>query len=226
MKTFIIVLTAATLSAAQTYLASDVKGDVKVLSGIEEKWESVQDGTILKNDAVISTGKNSSVHLQNGKFNFVFGSESAVSINSIKKMSLDELLLALAMEDLVNTPKTKSNGSSGSTATYGTEENGKNISELQSGSFGIKRLNGAMQLADNGMTESAVVFAKETYRKYPDTKLLASYRIFFAGLLYEKGLYEEAYKDYSEIILLELSTEQKSEVNSSIENIKKILMSN
>lgn len=226
MKTLIIVLTAAVILAAQTYQASDVKGVVKFQSGIEEKWEVVNEGTLLTGNAIISTGDNSSVRLNSGNFNFNLEENSAISTISIKKMSLDELLLALAMEDLINTPKTKSNGSSDNTATYGTEENGKNNSEIASGSFGIKRLNGAMQLANSGLVESAVVFAKETYRKYPDTRSIAYYRIFFANILYEKGLYEEALKDFNEINLLELNPEQKSKVNSSLDDIKKILMSN
>jgi hypothetical protein len=81
-----------------------------------------------------------------------------------------------------------------------------------------------MQLAKSGMKESSVVFAKETYRKYPDSKNISSYRIFFADILYEKGLYEEALSEYFEIEKLDLNKEEKTKVVSQISSINKILL--
>jgi hypothetical protein len=75
------------------------------------------------------------------------------------------------------------------------------------------------------MEESAVVAERETYRKYPDTKKLASYRIYFTDILYKKGLYEEALKEYYEIGKLELSKEGKDKVDAKIESIKMKLVS-
>jgi hypothetical protein len=86
------------------------------------------------------------------------------------------------------------------------------------------RLNGAEQLANSGLKESSVVFAKETYRKYPDTKQIPQYRIFFADILYEKGMYEEALGEYFEIEKLELTKEEKTKVESHVNAINKILL--
>jgi hypothetical protein len=83
-----------------------------------------------------------------------------------------------------------------------------------------------MQLAKNGFKESSVVFAKETYRKYPESKQIPSYRIFFADILYEKGLYEEALVEYQDIAKLDLSKEEKSNVESQTQSINKILLNN
>jgi len=141
-------------------------------------------------------------------------------------MSTDELLLALAMEDMINAPKNNGNGKSGNTAVYGTDEGNRDELDLLPGDFGIKRLNGAMQLAENDMKESSVVVAKETFRKYPDTKLLSSYRIFFADILFDKGLYNEAFEEFSEIAELELNNEEKLKVDEKTETIKKILLNN
>jgi hypothetical protein len=88
------------------------------------------------------------------------------------------------------------------------------------------RLNGAEQLVNSGLKESSVVFAKETYRKYPDTKMLANYRIFFADILYEKGMYEEALVEYFDIQKLELIKEAKSKVESHVNAINKNLLNN
>jgi len=211
---------------AQQLKVTEVKGEVKYQSGTSESWITVKNGKVLQPNGFISTGKNSFVKIEESGNKISIGEMSAVSISSIKKMTTDELLLALAMEDMINAPKTNGNESSQSTATYGEKETTGKSGELKLNDFGIKRLNGAVQLADNGLKESSVVFAKETYRKYPETKEIASFRIFFADVLYQKGLYEEAFGDYIDIQNLDLSNEQLSEVESRIDSINKILLIN
>jgi hypothetical protein len=225
-KFLILFLMVSTIVVAQTFRAIDVKGQVKFQSGTEESWAKVEEGSLLKIESVVATGRNSTVQLVGDDFNFILKENSAISIGSIKKLSLDELLLALAMEDLINAPKKNGNSSSDNTAVYGTEESNEDFPRLNSGPFGIKRLNGAIQLANSGLKESAVVFAKETFRKYPDTKAIPPYRIHFANVLYEKGLYEEALGEFNDISKLELNQTEKDKVDSVLANIKKILMSN
>ena len=225
-KFLILFLMVSTIVVAQSFKAADVKGQVKFQSGSEESWTKVEEGSLLDIESVVATGRNSTVRLVGNDFNFMLKENSALSVGSIKKLSLDELLLALAMEDLINAPKKNGNGSSDNTAVYGTEESSEDFPDLNSGPFGIKRLNGAIQLANSGLKESAVVFAKETFRKYPDTKSIPSYRIFFANVLYEKGLYEEAMAEYNDIIKLDLNENQQKVVNSALEEIKKILLNN
>ena len=89
--------------------------------------------------------------------------------------------------------------------------------------FGIKRINGAVQLAENGFKESAVVTAKETFRKYPSTKEMANYRIYFASLLYDFGLYDEAYDEFTSIKELKLSDKEKSNVEEKLSQLNKKL---
>ena len=211
---------------AQQIKVIDVNGDVKYQSGTSENWMTVKNGEVLQSNGFISTAKNSSVNIEESGDKITIGEMSAVSISSIKKMTTDELLLALAMEDMINAPKTNGNANSKSTATYGEKETTEKTNQLKTDGFGIKRLNGAVQLADNGFKESSVIFAKDTYRKYPETKSIASYRIFFADILYQKGLYEEALGDYIDIQSLELNKEQAEKVKSLIDNINKILLNN
>lgn len=225
-KIILIILFSTCLILAQDYTVTKISGEVKYQSGGNENWADVKLGKIIKQDAVLSTGKNSSITLQSGKQHFTLNESSAISVSSIKKMSTDELLLALAMEDMINAPKNNENGKSGNTAVYGTDNGDVDEINLISDSFGIKRLNGAKQLANNDMKESAVVVAKETFRKYPDTKMISSYRIFFADILFEKGLYSEAFEEFNEIAKLELIDEEKLKVDEKIEIIKKILLSN
>ena len=213
---------------AQEYKVIHIKGDVKFRSNTSETWTELKGGQVLNLDEFISTGVKASVQIENLGNIIIIEELSAVSIASIKKMSTDELLLALAMEDMINVPKSdgKGKGNSGSTAVYGEKEGTENKTEINSDDFGIKRLNGAIQLAKNDLMGSSIIFAKETYRKYPNTKQIASYRIFFADVLYEKGLYEEALGEYLEIQKLDLINEQISEVESRIYSINKILLIN
>jgi len=225
-KTLLILLLFIPSLTAQEFKVINVNGDVKYRSGTSEVWTELNQGGILKTDDFISTGEKSSVKIKESGNIISIAELSAVSIASIKKMTTDELLLALAMEDMINAPKTNDKGNSGNTAVYGNKEGAGKDTELKADDFGIRRLNGAMQLSKNGLIESSVVFAKETYRKYPETKQVTSYRIFFADILYEKGLYEEALGEYLEIQKLELSKEQNTNVVSKITSINKVLLNN
>jgi len=226
VKTFLILLLLVPSLIAQDFKTTNVKGNVKYRSGTSEVWLEVREGTVLRSDDFVITGSKSSVRIK-GSGNIINLAEySAVSIASIKTMSTDELLLALAMEDMINAPKPNGKNNSSSTAVYGNKEGQNKNPEMKADDFGIKRLNGAMQLAKNGFKESSVVFAKETYRKYPDSKQIPSYRIFFADILYEKGLYEEALGEYLDIAKLELNKEEKAKVESQTQSINKILLNN
>lgn len=228
MKILLTVLLFISTVTAQQFKVTDVKGNVIYRTGTSESWIELKNGAVLNSDDFISTGEKSSVQLKEigSDITITISELSAVSISSIKKMSTDELLLALAMEDMINAPKTNGKGNSGSTAVYGDKQGTGKNSELKEDDFGIRRLNGAMQLASNGLVESSVVFAKETYRKYPETRQEASYRIFFADILYEKGLYEEALGEYLDTQKLELSKDQITNVESHINSINKILLNN
>lgn len=226
MKTIIITLFTTYVLFAQSYSVLSVIGDVKYQPGVEESWIKLNTGTQLGMDATISTGDNSSVRIKSENNTFSMGEQSAVLLKNIKEMSIDDLLLALAMEDMINAPKKNGNGTSTNTAVYGTDESESENLTIESDGYGIKRLNGAMQLAENGMEESSVVVARETYRKYPDTKSIPYYRIFFADILYDKGLYEEAFEEYDEIVKLDLNESERTKVDENVEQIKKYLLSN
>jgi len=225
-KTFLILLLLVPSLIAQDFITTNVKGNVKYRSGTSEVWLEVREGTVLHSNDFVITGSKSSIQIKGSENIINLAEYSAVSIASIKTMSTDELLLALAMEDMINAPKPNGKNNSSNTAVYGNKEGQNKNPEMKPDDFGIKRLNGAMQIAKNGYKESSVVFAKETYRKYPDSKQIPSYRIFFADILYEKGLYEEALGEYLDIAKLELNKEEKAKVKSQTQSINKILLNN
>ncbi len=225
MKKFILIyLISVTISYSQSFQIEKITGTVKMLISGSETWQPVKAKIQLNENTIISTDKNSSVTVRSEGISFTLKESSAITVSNIRKMSLDELVLALAMESVMNTPRKKENNKSDNTAVYGSKLSNETLTVLKSNDFGIKRINGARQLAENGMKESAIITAKEVYRKYPDTKKDADTRIYFADLLFELGLYEESLDEYVEIKSLQLNAEQKNKVIDKIDQINKKLI--
>lgn len=221
-KILIISLIFSVIAFSQSYKVEKVTGTVKALTNGSEKWSEVKSGDELSPNTIISVEKNSSVKVSSGSIVVTLKELSAVKISNIKQMSTEDLLLALAMETILNAPRKSNDKKSESTAVYGKNEFEKNP-VIANNEFGIKRLNGAMQLAENGLKESAVISAKEVYRKYPDTKSLVNYRIFFADILFDKKLFEEALDEYNDILKLQLTAEQKEKVSKRVDEINRKL---
>ena len=225
MKIYILIyLLTVGACYAQSFEVEKITGSAKVLSSKHENWQQLKTGMLLSDNTILSTDKNSIVKIKNDKILFTLRESSAITISNIKHLSLDELILALAMENVMNTPRKKGNTKSNNTGVYGDKISIETLTTLKSNDFGMKRINGAKQLAENGMKESAIITAMEVYRKYPDVKKDAGIRIYFADLLFEQGLYEESYDELVEIKSLQLNTEQEKHVNEIIDQINKKLI--
>lgn len=222
-KIFVIFILVTFIVPAQSFKVERINGTVKAQVGPNENWVDLKAGSVVQGNTTLITGDKSFVQLNNGDVNFLLKENAALSASGIKKLTLNELLLALAMEDLINVPKNKEEVKSSNTAVYGSENNGVKDPPITEDNFGILKLRGAEQLAENGYRESAIITAKETFRKYPATQKLSSYRIYFANLLFDTGLNEEAYGEFNSISKLQLNDEQKKEVQEKLEVLKKKL---
>lgn len=208
----------------QTYRVEKLNGKVKVLNKGSEQWQDLKQSDEITGNTIISTDKNSSVRLKNDDVSFTLRESSAISTSNIKKMSIDELILALAMQNVLDAPRNKENKNSESTKVYGEKLTGESLNLIKSNDFGIKRLNGAKQLAESGFRESAIIAAKEIYRKYPETKKDAISRIYFADIMNQLGLYEEAYDEFKDIKSLNLNQGQIGYVTEKLDQIGKKLI--
>ena len=224
LLTVILLIAAPMFLQAQTFRIEKVSGTVKVQKGTSETWTEASAGEALGVNSVIETGKNSSVTLSFKDSRLTLKESSALPLSRIKRMSIDDLILALAMEDMINAPKKKEETKSKSTAVYGKEINGAKIPIIQSDNFGVKKLNGAVQLAEAGFKQSAVVDAKDTYRKYPEVKSIPSFRIYFADILAGFGLNEEAYEEFTAIKNLKLDKKQEVTVSGQLKILSGKLM--
>lgn len=200
MKRFFYVFLIASINLyAQGFLVEKVSGTVNVLKGTSEKYESISTGDKLNGNDLIITDNNSFIQLNKNGSRFILQSNSALGLNYLKEISINDFLLALAMEEIRKVPKEGGNGNSKNTAVYGEEIKSDLSSVHNENLMGIKKLNGAKQLAENGYKESAVLVAKETYRKYPSTKNKIDERIYFADILVDLTLYSEAFEEFNEI---------------------------
>ncbi len=219
MKKILLILFLASTLFAQEYVVEKVKGKVLVQKGTSEKWETVQAGDKLNGDALIVTEENSFVRLNKNGTRFVIDGNSALGLNYIKKISINDLLLALAMEEIRNVPKIKKSGEVKSTAVYGADVTNEDDIAVLENTLGEKKLNGAKLLAENGYKESSVIVAKETYRKYPATKKRIADRIYFADILADLGLYQEAASEYASIKKEPMTDAQRKILEKKIEQV-------
>lgn len=184
---------------AQEFVVEKISGNVKVLRGTSEKFENVKTGERLNGSDLLITEEKSFIQLNKDGNRFILQSNSALGLNYVKEVSINDLLLALAMEEIRRVPKDEGNGNTKNTAVYGEEIKPESSLKISENEMGIKKLNGAKQLAESGYKESAVIVAKETYRKYPSTKNNFEDRVYFAQVLSELKLYSEAYEELDDL---------------------------
>jgi len=202
MKILMFVLFVSQILFAQDFIVQKVSGNVFVQKGFEEKTQKVNTGDKLKSNDLIITDESAFIHLKDKNGNsFVLKSNSAVGVNYLRKMSLNDLILALTQEEI-----------------YGTEARMKKPFDFQN-KLGQKKINGAKQLAESGFVESAILAAKETFRKYPATGKNFGDRLYFADLIKNLGLDEESISEYNKISKIAETDAQKEILSNRIEGV-------
>jgi len=150
-------------------------------------------------------------------------SNAAVYPNKIKNISREELLLKLTMEQIRKTPVLNDSTKIKSTVVYGNRI--VKSSEYNENEIGIKKFNGAYILAIRGFRESGLLFAQETMRKYPYVKNDIEKRLFFADLMTEFKLYEEALSEYQNLLKEKIVPSKKEIIDQKIDSLLNIYKS-
>jgi len=217
--TIILLFLLSSVLFAQEFKVNKITGNVLVQKGIEDSFTQVKKGDILSGDDLIVTEEGSFIQLEKENNRFILKANSALGLNHIRKISINDLLLALAMEDIRNIPLNKQNGIEKNTAVYGENISMNVASKLPINNLGKMKINGAKQLAENGFNESAIIVSKDTFRKYPSTKSNFDDRVFFANLLEELKLLNETLDEYNSISKLTLTKTQQAFVQNKINEI-------
>jgi hypothetical protein len=205
---------------AQEFVVDKISGSVSVMKDTEEEWTQVKSGQKLTKNDLVSTSEKSYIQLSSKDSKFLLKSNSAVNLSAIKKMTLNELILALAAEEIRNIPSNKKNGNMKNTAVYGKEENSDAKVVPETKELGIKKINGAKQLAENGFKESALVVAKETFRKYPNTKQNLSDRLYFVDQMINLKLRNEASAEINDMKNYKPALNILKELDTRLEKLK------
>ncbi len=218
---FIFLIIAGVISA-QEFTVKSVKGKVLAQKGTSEELVEVKVGDKLSGSDLILTEKNSSIRLEKEGETFLLSSDAALNVNYLKKISLNDLLLALAMEELKDLPKEES--TSTNTAVYGSEERpAETFTDDFFEVIGKKKINGAKQLAEKGYKESAILMTKETFRKYPNTRKSIEDRLFLVDLLFDMKLYDECLSELKKIKTTEFDKTESDLIEGRMRKIKAIL---
>ncbi len=226
MKQFLIIFLIIGINSAQNFVVEKISGNVLVQKGFSESWEAVKVGDQLSKDDLLQTAEKSLVQLNNSGSRFLLKSNSALGLSYIKEVSINELLLALAMEEIRKIPKDGKKNDSRNTAVYGKEQEQASNLDIKKSTLGQKRLNGARQLAKEGFEESAIIASKETYRKYPETRKDINNRLYFIDLLIQLNLLEEANSELYSINELKLTDNETALIQNKIDLIKEKLSVN
>lgn len=218
-KLILMIFVSIVTLSAQSFTVEKISGNVFKIEGTNEELVPVKRGEVLTADDLIVTEPNSYIQLNNNNNRFLLESNSALELNYIKKISINDLLLRLAMEEIRNVPKNNADGEAKNTAVYGDKISDDNNIITPSDLLGLKKLNGAKQLAESGYQESAIIVAKETFRKHPVTRNDFGNRIFLADLLMKVELYAEAGSEYQSILQLDLEDQQHASVKERLKEI-------
>ncbi|MEW6702474.1 MAG: hypothetical protein AB1298_07130 [Bacteroidota bacterium] len=220
MKKILIVLFFAAFNLfAQEFTVEKVSGEVQAMIGTSEEWIKVKVGQKLSGSDLIATNEKAFIQLASQGNKFILQSNSALGLSAIKKITLNELLLALAMEEIRNVPKTNGGQSTRNTAVYGKEVAANKVNITPMRDLGFKKLNGAKQLAQSGYKESAIIVAKETFRKYPETKSKFEDRLYFVDLMLQLNLNNEAAAELNPMRSMQLNVNQINEIDSRLKKI-------
>lgn len=226
MKSIIIILVTFLTSFAQEYTIQKFTGTVKVLRGSSEKWENIKlNDKLSENDLVLAEDKSSLTLLKDDQ-KFVLKANAAIGINHIRKVSINDLILALTLEEIRNVPKIKRNNLSKNTAVYGSEISENSTKSEKDYDLGEKKINGAKLLNESGYKESSLIAAKEVFRNYPDISANFKNRIYFADILIELELYQEALSEFQRINKLNLTDEEKAILKTENEAISNKIVQN
>jgi len=199
-----------------------VEGDVFVRHGVEEEWVEASVGSTLRPEDSIKTGKNSSAVLRlNDDSIYRIPAEIIVDGADFRSMDREELLMRLAMEDMLSVPERMDDDRPvpRTTVLHGSPR-GRVAEDTEQINFETARfrINGARYLVEHDYRGTAVLKIRETLRLYPDGAYRINAMMLAAESLETLILLEEAARYYRTILDedIDADTRNRAEVRLAI----------
>lgn len=223
--TFILIITSIISTNSQVNIIA-FKGDVKIRKGVSEEWQTVNLNTKLSLEDAISISTKSSVTLLiNNQKKITLPEQTIVEIADLRELSKEELLLKLAMDRILAVPPQERKNDlmpAQSTIIHGEKKADMNtIKSINNKETAIKTLNGARFLFNNKYYGTCALRIKEVLRIIPNIPEATEYKIMAGIALGKIGLYAEALNELYLIKSEDLTSEQKSVLQTNIEELKK-----
>jgi hypothetical protein len=181
-------------------MIESVYGSVQIRHGVEENWVRAAGGMVLRPEDSIRTGSESRVVLRHDDGTvYRIPEETIVDGTDFREMDRDELLLRLAMEDMLSVPDriddewpiprtTVLHGSPRGRTGNGSFEADVALAEY--------RINGARYLIGQNYSGSAILKIRQTLRIYPEGEFRIGAMLLAGESLERMSLYEEAARYY------------------------------
>ncbi|MCA2004902.1 MAG: hypothetical protein LDL01_03810, partial [Ignavibacterium sp.] len=125
-KVIAILILLSSIVLPQKFKVEKISGTVRALTTDSENWIELKTGNEIPPNAIVSVEKNSLVKISGREVSVTLTENSAITLSNLKKMSTEDLVLAIAMENIWNAPRNNGKNKSQSTAVYGKNEFEKN----------------------------------------------------------------------------------------------------
>lgn len=219
------------LAAAAEVTVVDVKGDVKVRYGIEEKWQPAKAGMVLRNIDTILSGNNGQVKLElnNGKI-FKMSSNIYLDIVDLKTIDEQELFLFLMSKKIkkIEKPDTDNRLKIGNVSVvHGNSkvQSDSGINGSETSNWSEQETNGAVSLYVHKFYPNTVVKLKKMMSKYSVLKNKGKLYYYLAKsfeALDMKGQARENFRTVVDIYQIQdtLTTDEKTRLKEAREALE------
>ena len=225
---FLMLLLAAGFAVGGEYITlQKIQGDVSVRPGVAETWIKAKAGDLLKADATVRTGSESSalIVLSSTNKRISLPPDVMVDISDIRDLTQEELMLKLTMEKVRASSyewKNKEMNMPNTTVVHGDLKDKKESLTENNTELGVLQLNGARVLYENGFYSTSALKTMEILRQYPSLSSLYKNRLLVAEALEKANLKSEALNEYTTISSLpDIQKDQREFVQSRIARLKK-----
>lgn len=222
----LIVMAAIALGGEQITLQK-MQGDVRVRAGVTETWAKANAGDLLKPDATLRTGKQSSalIVLASNNKKISLPPEVMVDISDICELTQEELMLKLTMEKVRSSSyewKNKDMNLPNITSVHGDPKDKKTSLSEANPEIGTQQMKGTLVLYENGFYSTSALRAMDVLRRYPALRQKFENRLLVPQALEKSNLKNEALNEYMALsIAQDITKEQRDLVQARIMQLKR-----